>query len=303
MLSIEVKDIKGRTLSLGAPLSLVMDREDDVPADSVVVKLMDVNLPELMSLEVYRQGQLVFSGEVDEQTEVFGKNSYTELTARDSAARLIDSEAYPMSFVNPSAKDIFDFYAVPFGFDKMIGGNKSFSGKFTVNKGISCYTAIKRFAMEVYGVFPKCNGNSLYMEGIKSDEVLNLGGKGIPVTDMRVVNLRCNRVSRVYLKHKEGEGYRSFLSDEKAEKDGIHKVRYINLTSKGSGLKDADIIFDEAKKKSFYADVVCRGFLGDALGKTACLEGLDTRYYVSSVRFAADKNGELTKLRILRKEG
>lgn len=303
MLSVEVKDIKGRKLCLGAPLSLVMDREDDVPADSVIVKLTDVNLPELMSVEVYRGDVLIFSGEVDEQTEVFGKNSYTELMARDSAARLIDSEAYPMSFVNPSAKDIFDFYAVPFGFNEMIGKNKSYSGKFTVNKGISCYTAIRRFAMEVYGAFPKCNGNSLYMEGIKSDEVLNLGGNGVTVTDMRVVNLRCNRVSRVYLKYKEGQGYNSFLSDSDAEKEGIHKVRYINLTSKGSGLKDADIIFDEAKKKSFYADVVCRGFYGDALGKTACLEGLDTQYYVSSVRYIADKNGELTKLRILRKEG
>lgn len=303
MLSVVVTDVNGRALSLGAPLSLVIDREDDVPADSVVVKLKDVNLPELMSIEVYRLGEIVFSGEVDEQTEIFGKNSYTELTARDSAARLIDSEAYPMSFVNPSAKDIFDFYAVPFGFEEMLGGNKSYSGKFTVNKGISCYTAIKSFALEVYGVFPKCNGNRLYMEGIKSDEVINLGGNGAPVTDMRVVNLRCNRVSRVYLKHKEGQGYSSFLSDEKAEKDGIHKVRYINLTSKGSGLKDADIIFDEAKKKSFYADVVCRGFYGDALGKNACLEGLDTEYYVSSVRYAADKNGEFTKLRILRKEG
>ena len=303
MLRIECKDIKGRKMCLGAPLSLVMDREDDVPADSVVIKLCDVNLPEIISVEVYRSDELIFSGEVDEQTEVFGRNSYTELMARDSAARLIDSEAYPMSFVNPSAKDIFDFYAAPFGFCEMIGENKAYSGKFTVNKGISCYTAIRRFAMEVYGAFPKCEGDKLFIEGFKSSGVIHLGGKGVPVTDMRIVNLRCNRVSRVYLKHKEGGGYNTFLSDADAEKDGIHKVRYLNLTTQGSGLKDADIIFDEAKKKSFYADIVCKGYSGDALGKTACLDGLDKKYYVSSVRYVADKNGELTKLRILRKEG
>ncbi len=303
MLSVDVTDINRNVINIGAPVSVVMDKEEDVPADSVVIKLSEVNLPELMFVAVYRDDELIFSGEVDEQTEVFGKNSYTELMARNSAASLIDSEAYPMSFVNPSAQDIFDFYARPFGFNVLVGENKAFGGKFTVNKGISCYTAIRRFAMEVYGAFPKCDGDKLYIEGFKSDEVVKLGGTGIPVTDMRVVNLRCNRVSRVYLKHKEGEGYSSFLSDAGAEKDGIKKVRYINLASNGSTFKDADIIFDEAKKKSFYADVVCRGFYGDALGKTACFDTLDAQYYVSSVRYVADKNGELTKLRILRKEG
>ncbi|MBQ7385771.1 MAG: hypothetical protein IJW04_04595 [Ruminococcus sp.] len=303
MLSVEVTDINRNRLKIGAPISIVMDKEEDVPADSVVIKLARVNMPELTFVEVYRRGELIFSGEIDEQTEVFGKNSYTELMARNSAAKLIDNEAYPMSFVNPSAQDIFDFYARPFGFNELIGENKAFDGKFTVNKGISCYTAIRRFAMEMYGAFPKCDGDKLYIEGFKSDEMIKLGSPDVHVTDMRVVNLRCNRVSRVYLKHKEGEGYSSFLSDVNAEKDGIKKVRYINLASNGSTLKDADVIFDEAKKKSFYADVVCRGFYGDALGKTACLDTLETKYYVCAVRYVADKSGELTKLRILKKEG
>lgn len=303
MLTVEAKDVLGKNLNLGEPMSVVLNRADDVPADFANIKVNSVNLPELMSIAVYRNDKVVFSGEIDEQIEAFGKESYTEFVARDSAARLIDSEAYPKSFVNPSAKDIFDSYAKPLGFSKMIGENKVYSGKFTVDKETSCYSVIRTFAMEVYGTFPKCNGDKLYIEGYKSDEVLHLGGEGAPVTDMRVVNLRCNRVSRVYLKYKDGQSYNTFLADESAEEQGINKVRYINLASQGSSLKDVDVIFDEAKKKSFYADVVCRGFYAETIGKTALIDGVETEYYISSARYVADKKGEFTKLKILRKEG
>ncbi|MBR3987850.1 MAG: hypothetical protein IKK10_00920 [Clostridia bacterium] len=301
MLKALLTDINGRVTE-ETPMSIVMDIEDDVPADSVTLKIKGMGFPVLTKVELFREGTLVFSGEIDEQTEIFGKKSYTEVIARDSSARLIDSEAYPMSFVNPSAKDIFDRYAKPFGFKELKGENRIYSGRFTVEKGISCYTAIRRFAMALYSVFPKCRGDELFIEGVKSEDVLEFGKNGIPVLDMRVVHLRCNRVSRVYFKYKDGEGYNTFVSDAGAENQGINKVRYINLASDGSSVKDADIIFDEAKKKSFYADVVCRGFLGDALGKTVLLTDNPEEYYVTSVRYTADEKGEYTKLRILKKE-
>jgi len=302
MLSVELVDIKGNKLLLGAPMSITLDKEEDVPADGIILSIAGVGFPELMEVEVYRGETLIFRGEIDEQIEVFNEKSHTEIMARNSAARLIDSEAYPMSFINPSAQDIFDRYAKPLGFKVMSGENKEYRGRFTVNKGISCFTVIRRFANEVYRAFPKCEGDVLYIDGIKSDEILSLGGEGIPVQNMRVVNLRCNRVSRVYLKLKDGEGYNTFVSDIDAEKEGIQKVRYINVASDGSNLKDADIIFDDAKRKSFYAEVVCRGFFGDSLGKTVHLDGLDEKYYVSSVRYISNEKGEYTKLKLLRKE-
>lgn len=301
MLKAELTDIRGRVYR-ETPLSIRMDIEEDVPADSVNLKLKGVGFAELVTVEIFRNNTLIFSGEVDEQTEVYGNKTYTEIVARDSCARLIDSEAYPMSFVNPSSKDIFDRYAKPFGFKVLKGENKVYSGRYTVEKGISCYTAIKRFSKELYSAFPKCRGDELYIEGIKSNDVLHIGKNGIPISDMRVVNLRCNRVSRVYLKYKDGEGYNHFVSDKNAENAGINKVRYINLASANSNVKDADLIFDNGRKKSFYADVVCRGFYSDALGKTVILEDADTIFYVSSIRYTADEKGEYTKLRLLKKE-
>ncbi len=301
MLKARITDINGRIFE-ETPMNIVMDIEDDVPADSINLKIKGMGFPILIKVELLRGDTLVFSGEVDEQTEAFGKKSYTEIIARDSSASLIDNEAYPMSFVNPSAKDIFDRYAKPLGFKVLRGENKVYSGRFTVEKGISCYTAIRRFAMELYSAFPKCRGDELYIEGIKSEDVLRFGKNGIPVMDMRVVHLRCNRVSRVYFKYKNGEGYNSFVSDAGAESQGINKVRYINLASGNSSVKDADIIFDEANKKCFYADIICRGFLGDALGKTVLLSQSPEKYYVSSVRYTADEKGEYTRLRILKKE-
>lgn len=300
MLTVEVTDIMGE-VTRHTPVKFDMVADEDVPADDIVVHLKGVGFREFVSVRVFYEGKLIFSGEVDEQIDVQARKSYTEITVRDTCARLIDNEAYPMSFLNPSAYDIFECYAKPLGFKFMEGENKALSGRFTVEKGISCYTAIRRFAQLVYSAFPKCREDTLLFEGIKSDGVLHIGKEGISPIDMRVAQLRCNRVSRVYLKHKEGGGYDSFISDAKAEADGIRKVRYINLASGNSGVEEADIIFDEAEKNSFYADVALKGFYGDALGKKVIFDYCDTEFYVSSVRYSADDKNEFTRLRVLYK--
>ncbi len=302
MLSVKIFDVNGNEKFLGSPLSITLEREEDVPADSLNLSLAGVGFSELVNVEVYCGETLVFSGEVDETIEVYDANPHTEIVARNSTSRLIDNEAYPMSFVNPSAQDIFDRYAKPFGFKFMSGENRQYNGRFTVSKGSSCFSVIKRFANEVYGSFPKCDGDVLYMQGIKSDELLFLGGEGIPVQSMKVVSLRCNRVSRVFLKLKDGEGYNSFVSDIEAEREGINKIRYVNIASGGATLKDADGILEESKKKGFYAEAVCRGFFADSLGKSVIIDGKDESYYVSSVRYISNEKAEYTKLRLLRKE-
>lgn len=278
-------------------------KDADVPADSLELEIPHTGLPQLKTVELLRDGEAVFFGEIDEQIEEKSKNPHTELVARSSAARLIDSEAYPMSFLNPSAEDIFTRFAKPFGFTALKGENRLFNGRFTVSKGTSCFGVIKRFAAEVYSSFPRCEGDTIYIDGIKSDESIVLGERGIPFESLRISNLRCNRISEVFVKLKDGEGYTKSVKNSSASAEGICKVRYLNASlGSSANLSDADKILAEGERESFSAEVVCREFLGDALGKTAVLDDADEELYVSALRFTLNKNGGYTRLTLKRKE-
>lgn len=302
MLSVKAVDIYGNELSLGSPLSLTLAKDTDVPADSLELSLGKIGLCELKEIMLLRDGELVFSGEVDEQIEEQSLTPHTELVARSSASRLIDSEAYPMSFVNPSAEDIFTRFAKPFGFT-LKGENKELKGSFAVAKGTSCFAVIKAFAKEVYGAFPRCEGDVLYIDGMKSEGKLVFGESGVAFESLRISKLRYNRVSKVLVKLKESKGYECAVVNSKAENEGINKVRYLNATLGSSAvLTDADKILEEGESDSFAADLVCRGFLADALGKDAEIAGLDEELYVSALRLTLSKNGEFTRLNLKRKE-
>lgn len=302
MLSFKAFDKNGQKTESHTPLSLTLKREEDVPADIIEFTAAGANLPILRSVEVYLNENLVFCGEVDEQIKTFGETPQTQIVARSSASLLIDSEAYPMSFANPSAEDIYSRYAKPFGFI-LSGENKELGGRFTVSKGTSCFSVIKKFSAEVYGAFPRCEGNVLYIDGIKNNRSFMLGEGGIPFESLKTVDLRCEKVSRVYLRLKDGEGYRNFVSNIDAEKEGVNKVRYLNVAStSASTLKDADRILSDAKRKSFYAEAVCKGYLGDSLGASIKVSGLKEELYVSAIRYTFSKNGEHTKLTLKRKE-
>lgn len=303
MLSVKAVDIFGQEHCAGSPLSLTLCKDIGVPADSIELEIADVNIPQLKTLELFKDSESVFFGELDEQITEQSENPHTELVARSSASRLIDSEAYPMSFVNPSAEDIFARYAKPFGFTELKGENLQYNGRFTVSKGTSCFAVIKRFAYEVYSAFPRCEGDILYIDGIKSSERLMLGEGGVPFESLRVSNLRCNRVSEVFVKLKDGEGYITSVVNAAAKAEGIIKVRYLNAALGSSdNLATADAVIAESENSSFSAEVICREFLGDALGKTVDIPEIDEELYVSALRFTLNKNGGYTKLTLKRKE-
>ena len=303
MLSVNAVDTEDNEIFLGAPLKVVLSRDEDVPADSVELELGVAGLGELKYVKLSRSGKVIFAGEVDEQTEEFCEIPKTLIVARSSAAILIDNEAYPMSLQNPSAKDMFKFFAEPFGFKKLCCADKALNGKFTVAKGTSCFNVLKAFSKEAYGAFPRCEGDTIYMDGRKSDDVLRLGFDEIPIVSLKLTRFRCNRISAVYVKTSDGTGYVNKISDSKAEAEGINKIRYLNAMSGSSKtIADADRILEESDKASFRADVVCRGYFGDALGMTALVKGVEQEQIVSAVKYTFGKSGEYTRLALRRKE-
>lgn len=301
MLSVRLTNIYGKVMEEVVPVGITFCRDEDVPADSLELVLDETDFEELVTVELFEDGVRLFSGEVDEQIKEVSKYPHTELVARSSAAKLIDNEAYPMTLINPSSEDIFNYFAKPLGFTKLVGKPSAYQGVFTISKGMSCFAVIKRFALAVYSAFPRAEEDVLYIEGKKQEEEFDAAC--FAVENLRTATLRHSRISQVYLKLKEGEGYTSVVKDADACSKKISRVRYLNVTSGSSSTPaDADIMLKTSSDNSFYATLSGKGFFADAAGKR--VKGIlpEESLYVSAVKCTLTKNGERTRLTLRRKE-
>lgn len=299
MLKVIAKSVCDEIICLEGVFSLVISKEEKVPADGLVIRVKEVGLPVLKSLEVVNGEEVIFSGDVDEQIEEVSLSPYTELVARSRAALLIDNEATPLSLVNPSFEDLFIRFALPFGFTSYKGENRELQGTFTVKKGESCYSVLSRFVSRAYGRFLRCEGQVICLDDEVSEDTLDLSVK---LESLRVYNLRCERISKVMVKLRKGEGYSAEVRNENALTEGINRVRYVNAESNEvQTVKEADRIVLKGEDESFYAEALCRGLLTDVLGKSVLLKGFE-KLYVSSLKITLGKNGEYTRL-VLRRKG
>lgn len=300
MLSVRATDTNGVVWENLSLFKAVLLREEDVPSDSVEVWVCETGISELVEIELLRDGAVIFEGVVDEQIEEISSASHTEIVARSGMARLIDNEAYPMTLVNPSARDIFRHFVKPCGFSELSGKDKYYQGIFKVNKGTSCYEVVKRFSLAVYGKLPKADRDILYIAGNDTIEFAELLKSSI--LSLRKTYLRCERISKVFLKLKDTEGYNSVVKDTEAESLEVNRVRYINASNKSSTpVSSADDIFRKARENSFYAQVEVIGFIPDIQGKMLKeIDGLED-LYVSGIRCTFDKNGEKTRLTLKRR--
>lgn len=300
MLSVRATDVNGTVLDDFSLMKAVLLREEDVPADSLEVRLCETGIRELARIELLKDDEVIFDGDVDEQIEEISQNSYTEIVARSIMARLIDNEAYPMTLVNPSSKDIFRYFVKPCGFDELSGEDRCYQGIFKVNKGISCYEAVKRFSLAVYGRLPCAEGKTLYMAGNEESGLEELSEDSL--IGFRKSYLRCERLSEVLLKLKDTEGYNTAVKDAEAESLGVNRVRYVNA-SKGSSTPAAyaDEILRKSRAKSFCAQAEVVGFLSDVKGKDIRIIDTIEGVYVSGVRCVLDKNTEKTRLTLKRR--
>ena len=87
---------------------------------------------------------------------VWEKSGMTlRLTARSEAALLLDNEALPQTYINPSLKQLFDRHAAPYGFAGMAGNQGAFRGKLTVKKGMSEWQVFEEFCGYFLGTTPR----------------------------------------------------------------------------------------------------------------------------------------------------
>ncbi len=301
---------QGDRVELSSPKSLVICRDKEAPADSLSGVFSCAIEEELAQMYVYDCDELVYSGIVDEQILSYGERVETEVISRSMAALLLDNEALPMKYVNPSAQLIFLRYLRPLGFEKYVGENRCVNGEFKVPKGSSCYKVLEDFCRKVYGTTPREEGGVLYLQESGSPpQVLfsNHSSEGIPFSYIAHNRLRCKLISRVRVKTLPGADYTSVVESSQALSRGIRRERYLNASDCSvTSLSDAKNIIRSGHDASESITIDCMGRHTGLLGADAQVEyDLGQRkegFYVSSVRYSLTSKGEKTRLILNKKE-
>lgn len=171
---------------------------------------------------------LVFNGFCDLQRESLKENTREYfIYARSTAALLVDNEASPFEYKNPTAKQLFAVNAKGFGFKCALPDIYT-ENSYVVSKGTSCFGAVNDFVFMMTGV-PVYIDESNTLKAYKiSEDVKNLADYDV-ISQNFIIN-RCDVISRVDYKINAFEKYKYHYSSALAEKNNIVRSRKINLS-------------------------------------------------------------------------
>ena len=115
MLNVFVTYTDKKREELSVLLSLSLSMELDVPADSLTLTVPYADrLADADYITVQEDGVTVFYGQTDEIAAFLtAKSRVTRITARSLAGALLDNEAEPLSYRNPTAVLMYRRYLQP----------------------------------------------------------------------------------------------------------------------------------------------------------------------------------------------
>lgn len=300
-LSILALTEQGEEVDLGTPASLVLNIEASVAADSVVFYLpYRDDLPLIARVSLLDGDKLIFSGICDTQTLIVDTGgSYIQLCARSYAALLIDNEAHPCTYTNPTPQVIFDNHLKPFGISSFNYEGAVRKGALTVKKGMSHWQVLNDFCRCFLNKSPRVTvEKQVIMEGIPQGEALAFGLGGIPYTQLSLERNFCERLSEVYVKAKEAdEGYHMVFRDNDAISRGIVRRRYLNCGDSMNPVfpEEAQKMLDRAKASEVCAMLCVPGKYVNILGQAAVIIGHDVgSIKVSKIKYTLSSSGEKT---------
>lgn len=305
---------KNRKIVLPAPYAMVMNMEENVPADDVTLTVPCTQaMEELTHIEISDGETRLFQGIVDEQSTVCSpagnrKGTVVTITARSMAALLLDNETEPVSYCFPSEKIIYEKHVKPFGIEKSNAKDDVYYNKMNVQKGSTHWQALYGFCKNCFNAFPRITpGGRLEMERTTPETGIvfsNSGGQ--PYISITENNKRCERISRVFVKTDPAKGYETVITDEDAVNKKIVRQRYLNATLANTPLQCADNMIQQGRNNSYAVTLVCPGRVVSVLGFPAAAEdpvlGRLDGLYVSRIRYVLRAAGETTTIVLRKKE-
>ena len=234
--SINATDTLGNYIKLPNPISMEISMAYDTPAHSLSLTIPCLSpIGELTDISVIADGNLVFSGIVDEQTTLYSKGYCVKINARSYSALLIDNEAIPTSYHTPSLADIFSKHAEPYGIKGFIGNNGVCHCDFPVKKGVSEWEVIDSFCKSVLKTNPLItNDGFLDVRKDKQENhytFSNTKPGAIKFSNAKVKHQRYGVVSQVVYKLSASSDYIYSCPNDDAIARHIRRRRLLNLSS------------------------------------------------------------------------
>lgn len=289
-------------------LTAVMNNDLYVPADDLTVAFpYDKEIIKNADyLTAYKDGELVFTGQIDEIINIKSSASViTSVTARSLAAMLLDNEAEPLTYINPAPEFIYNKHLKPFNIKAGALDSIPFYGNFKIDKGMTHWQVLKSFCKNRFDSLPRITGGGeVLFEGCSDEEAVKFGTDGIGYYSLRENNKRCELISEVRIKLDEYGGYTGTVTNENEDCRHIERVRYVNTAADTSTIETADAVIEQSNIDSYMLTLECKGCMTDKIGKRAevndeALGELDG-LRVSGTKYVIDSSGEHTAVYLRR---
>ena len=310
MLSLNAVDIYGNEIVLPIPSYMTVNRDENVPADDISVSFPAIkDLPELCTLTVSEDGEIIFYGQIDEQQTLVSNSSVlTRIVARSMASVLLDNESKPVSYYCPSTSIIFSRHLEPFGIRSYKGSDVVLRETLNIVKGMTNWQAFYTFCMRAYGISPRIEADgTVNLNGIEcSKSVYFSNVNGTPYISLKENNKRCNTLSDVWVKLSAGDGYILNVMNENAKERKIKRERYLDATGASTSPVVAQTMIRNSVDNSYELTVVSTQRLVDILGASANLDdpyiGRKDGLYVSNIYYNLTPDSERTTITLKRRQ-
>ncbi len=302
----ELFDINGNVVPVGKILFYELVSEAAAVCDGLRLSFTaEKNICEICIVKAYSREKLVFNGFCDKQKTVLNQNGgRCFIYARSSAALLVDNEAVPCQYSNPSARQLWFTNARELGFECCLPELYS-EHSYLVPKGTSCYGAINNFVSAVCKAPVYATPENELKIHTESSSVKHL-------CDYRVLSLsyvinRSALISDIDYKINSADNYAYHFKSTLAEKNGIKRRRLYNLSS--IPLWQREITAEQkinSALEAYYsvsAELAgdCDFHIYDRVLANADMFSCTEIFYVSEIVKSKSKNGEKTAV-VLKKK-
>ena len=292
-------DTNGRVFEAKSIISYELIAEVAAPCDGLRLSFFcQNNIGEICSIKVYRKDKLVFNGYCDKQKITFSKSGkICFIYARSSASLLVDNEAVPCQYENPSARQLWFSNAKEFGFSTDLPEFYS-SNSYRVSKGTSCYGAINDYIFAISGMLVYATPENELKIYEKSKEVKRLDDYN--VLSLSYVINRSEPIGEIDYKINSADNYSYHFKSDFVQKMSIKRKRMVNLSSIPLWQREMNVekIIKNALDEYYSVSVVLLGNCDLALYDRMLIKADDMlqneEFYVAELTFSKNKNGERT---------
>ena len=298
MLKIIVKDIKGRSVKLPVCTSLRYISSYDAPASSLEFRaVINSDVKELVSCELIYDGERIFSGIIDEQSESRSENGRTlDIRARSMEALLLDNEAKPQRYNLPGFDLLYERHFRPLGFKGYIGSDRAYNGELNVTKGKSEWSVLSEFCRKFTGTQPV----------ITDDMRIDISGSQVPghihivkdiIISLKKTIRRSALISEIYARTRRSGGYDMCLESDE-DVSGIIRKRYVDISeSRLHSIDEVQEMLYSTCSAYKSAEVLCSGMVFCRPGDRLVIEGEKRCYIVKELCMTFSAEGERTRIK------